>query len=292
MDHVVRRAIACGLPPVTAIQMATLNTARYFMLNDHGAIAPGYFADMVAFESLTEIRVKKVFKNGELVASDGRPGWNLADRPRMALRGSVNIKWLEGDELRIPARTDQIRVIDLCDDQLLTGQSVEPARVEQGLAQSDPERDILKLTVIERHQASGKMGFGFVRGFGLRHGAMASTIAHDSHNIIVVGTNDQDMMAAVIQLNKLGGGLVFARDGEVVAELPLSVAGLMSRLPLEQVHQQQQQLLETVHAAGARQKDPYMALSFLALPVIPQLKLTDHGLVDVQRFQHVDLFVD
>lgn len=292
MDHVVRRAIALGLPPMTAIQMATLNTARYFMLNEHGAVAPGYYADLVAFDCLTEIRVKMVFKNGDLVASDGRPGWNVADRPRMALRGSVNIKWLEGNEFEMPARTNRIRVIELCEDQLLTGQSIEDARVEQGLVLADPERDILKLAVIERHQASGNMGHGFVRGFGLREGAMASTIAHDSHNIIVVGTNDRDMMVAVIQLNKLGGGLVFVKGGEVVADLPLSVAGLVSRLPLEQVHQQQEALLQAVHAAGARPKDPYMALSFLALPVIPRLKLTDRGLVDVQRFEHVDLFVD
>jgi adenine deaminase len=292
MDHVVRRAIALGLPPVTAIQMATLNAARYFMLNNHGAVAPGYYADLVAFESLEAINVKLVFKNGALVGSDGQPCWNVADRPRMALRGSVNIKWLEGDEFRIPARTGRIRVIELCDDQLLTRQAVEEARVEDGLAVADPERDLLKLAVIERHQASGKVGFGFVRGFGLKRGALASTIAHDSHNIIVVGASDQDMMAAVIQLNKLGGGLVFTRDGEVIADLPLPVAGLVSRQPIEQVHEQLGQLLEVVRAEGVRQKDPFMTLSFLALPVIPELKLTDRGLVDVQRFEHVDLFIN
>jgi len=292
MDHVVRRAIALGLPPVTAIQMATLNTARYFMLNDHGAIAPGYYADIVAFDSLERINVRMVFKNGVMVASDGRATWNVGERPRMALRGSVNIKWLEGDEFRVPARTGRIRVIELCEDQLLTRQSVQEARVEDGVVLADPERDLLKAAVIERHQASGKMGYGFVRGFGLREGAMASTIAHDSHNIIVVGASDEDMMAAVIQLNKLGGGLVYTRGGEVVADLPLPVAGLVSRQPMEQVYQQLERLLEAVHAAGARQKDPYMALSFLALPVIPELKLTDRGLVDVHRFEHVDLFVD
>lgn len=292
MDHVVRRAIALGLPPVTAIQMATLNTARYFMLNDHGAIAPGYYADIVAFESLERIDVRMVFKNGVMVATDGRATWNVGERPRMALRGSVNIKWLEGDEFRVPARTGRIRVIELCEDQLLTRQSVQEARVEDGVVLADPERDLLKAAVIERHQASGKLGHGFVRGFGLREGAMASTIAHDSHNIIVVGASDEDMMAAVIQLNKLGGGLVYTRGGEVVADLPLPVAGLVSRQPMEQVHEQLKRLLEAVHAAGARQKDPYMALSFLALPVIPELKLTDRGLVDVQRFEHVDLFVD
>lgn len=292
MDHVVRTAIARGLPPITAIQMATLNPARYFMLNEHGAVAPGYFADLITFESLEQIDVRHVFKNGELVAEDGDPRWEPPQRPRMGLRASVNIPWLQGGEFKIPARTDTLRVIELQPDQLITRQALEPAPVEGGLAIADTERDLLKLVVLERHQASGNIGFGFVRGFELSEGALATTIAHDAHNIIAVGTNDEDLQAAVIQLNKLGGGLAVAKGGRVIADLALPVAGLMSRQPLEEVNKQLQAMIEFTHLLGVRQRDPFMTLSFLALPVIPELKLTDRGLFHVGEFRHVDLFVD
>lgn len=292
MDHIIRSAIAQGLPPMTAIQMATLNPARYFMLNHHGAIAPGYFADLVAFESLEEIKVRKAFKNGEQVAEDGKALWDPPERPRMALRSSVNIKWLEGGEFEILPRGKKIRVIELQEDQLLTGELIVEAKVEKGLVVSDTDRDLLKLIVIERHQSSGKMGFGFVKGFGLKSGAMATSVAHDAHNVIVVGTNDEDMLAAVIQLNKLGGGLVVTNAGKAIADLPLPVAGLMSREPLEDVNKQLKTLMDAASQLGVKRKDPFMSLSFLALPVIPQLKLTDQGLVDVNRFELVDLFVN
>lgn len=292
MDHAVRAAVALGLPPVTAIQMATLNTARYFMLNEHGAIAPGYFADLVAFESLERIEVKKVFKNGELVAENGKPMWDPPERPRMALRGSVNIKWLEGDEFMIKAEGPKIRVIELQEDQLITKELIAEAKIVDGLAVSDIERDLVQLAVIERHQASGKMGHGFVKGFGLREGALATSIAHDAHNIIVLGANHEDMMAAAIQLNKMGGGLVVAKAGKVISDLPLPVAGLMSRRPLEEVNKQLQALIEIAHLLGVRPQDPFMTLSFLALPVIPELKLTDQGLVNVDRFERVELFLE
>ncbi len=291
MDHIIRRAIALGLPPVMAIQMATLNTARYFMLNEHGAVAPGYYADLVAFESLERVEIRSVFKNGRLVAQDGRPLWDPPDRPRMTLRGSVNIPWMEEGHFKIRARGSQIRVIELQPDQLLTREVIEDVALDGDLAVSDPSRDLLKMIVLERHQASGQMGFGFVRGFGLREGALATTIAHDSHNIIVVGTTDEDMMASVIHLNKVGGGLVVAKGGRVIADLPLPIAGLMSRDPLEQVHKQLSTLIEFARLLGIQQPDPFMTLSFLALPVIPELKLTDRGLFDVRRFEHVDLFI-
>jgi len=292
IDHMVRKAIELGLDPVTAIQMATLNTARYFMLNEHGAVAPGYYADLVAFESLERIEIRSVFKNGILVANNMRPCWDVPPRPRMTLRGSVNIRWLEGEEFKIPAQGEKIRIIELQKDQLLTRQIIEEARVENGFVVSDTDRDLLKLIVIERHQASGKMGFGFVRGFGLREGAVATTIAHDSHNIIVLGVSDEDMMAAVIHLNKMSGGLAVAKSGRVISDLPLPVAGLMSREPIEDVHKKLQTLIEFTRLLGVQQDDPFMTLSFLALPVIPDLKLTDQGLFDVTRFEHVDLFVE
>jgi len=292
MNFIVRSAIELGLAPVTAIQMATLNTARYFMLNEHGAIAPGFFADMVVLGSLEAVDVKQVYKNGKLVAENGEPIWDPPARPTMPLRGSVNIRWLDGMEFKIPARGSRVRVIDIVPDEIITKAAVEEARVEGGLAVADPGRDILKLAVIERHRATGQMGFGFVRGFGLREGALATTIAHDSHNVIVVGTNDEDMMAAVIGLNKLGGGMAVAKGGRVIGDLPLPIAGLMTNRPLDEVDKQMGSLVEFARLLGCRQNDPFMTLSFLALPVIPELKLTDQGLVDVNKFEHVDLFVD
>ena len=292
MDYIVRKAVNNGLSAVTAIQMATLNAARYFMLNNHGAIAPGYFADLLVFDSLEDLRIKAVYKNGRLVARDGQALWDVHKRPRRSLRGAVNVKWLDGREFKIPARAKRVRVIDLVEDELFTKSSVVEAKIEGGLAVSDVSRDLLKLMVIERHRATGQIGKGFVRGFKLREGALATTIAHDSHNVIVVGTNDEDMLAAVIQLNKLGGGMAVAKDGRVIGDLPLPIAGLMTDEPLEEVNRQLTSLVEFAHLLGCPHKDPFMTLSFLALPVIPQLKLSDLGLVDVEKFEHVPLFVD
>ena len=292
IDYIVRRAVAEGLDPIVAIQMATLNSARYFMLNEHGAVAPGYFADLVVFDSLDEINIKMVFKNGKIVAEDGKPKWAVHKRPRRSLRGAVNIRWLEGNEFKVPAKSEKIRLIDIVEDEIITKSSIIEAKVEGGLAVADTSRDILKLAVIERHRATGQIGHGFVRGFKLREGALATTIAHDSHNIIVVGTNDEDMMAAVIQLNQLGGGMAVAKGGRVIGDLALPIAGLMSDQPLEEVNKHLNSLIEFAHLLGCPHKDPFMTLSFLALPVIPELKLTDLGLVDVTTFQHVPLFVE
>ncbi len=292
IDYIVRKAVKEGLDPVTAIQMATLNSARYFMLNNRGAVAPGYYADLVVFDSLEEINITKVFKNGQLVAEDGKAKWEARKRERRSLRGSVNIRWLEGNEFKIQAKSEKIRLIDIIPDEIITKSAVIDAKVEGGLAVVDTSRDILKLAVIERHRATGQIGKGFVRGFKLREGALATTIAHDSHNIIVVGTNDEDMMAAVIQLNQLGGGMAVAKGGRVIGDLALPIAGLMSDQPLEEVNKQLNSLIEFAHLLGCPHKDPFMTLSFLALPVIPELKLTDLGLVDVTTFSHVPLFVE
>jgi adenine deaminase len=292
MDHVLRKAIALGLDPVTAIQMATLNPARYFLLHNHGAIAPGYYADLVAFDSLERIEAQQVWKNGRLVAEGGRATWSPTERPRMPLRGSVNIRWLEGGEFDIPARPGRIRVIEVTEGQIVTGSALEEPKVEGGFVVADPSRDLAKLVVVERHRASGRMGFGFVRGFGLREGALASTIAHDSHNLICLGVDDESIRAAVVHLNKMSGGVVVARGGRIVGELPLPVAGLMTQRPLEAVHEARARLIALAHEQGVRLADPFMTLSFLALPVVPSLKLTDRGLVDVGAFAHVDLFVE
>ncbi len=292
MDHVVKKAIHLGLEPMLAIQMATINTAEYFGLRGLGAIAPGYRANMIVFQSFNDFQVQKVFRGGRLVAENGEMLAMGGESRPVRLRGTVNVAWIELDHFRIKAAGTKARVIELTPDQLVTKQSVQSVRTVDGIAVADVDRDILKLAVIERHLASGNTGLGFVRGFGLKRGALASSIAHDAHNIIVVGTNDLDMMTAAVQIVKMQGGLVVAAGDKVVATVPLPIAGLMSEksarevgLEIENAHQAARELGCTVPA-------PFMAMSFLALPVIPELKLTDKGLVDVRTFAFVPLFVD
>jgi adenine deaminase len=205
------------------------------------------------------------------------------------VRGSVNVNWA-GVDLKIPARGQRVRVIGVIPDQVVTEKLSEEVKVEDGLAVADVERDILKIAVIERHRGTGNTGLGFVRGFGLKRGAIASSVAHDSHNIIVVGTNDADMMVVAHAVAAMGGGLAAAENGAVRARLPLPIAGLMSDQPLEVVREEMDKLLAVAQEMGSQLHDPFMTMSFLALPVIPALKLTDKGLVDVSQFKIVPLF--
>jgi adenine deaminase len=292
MDYIVRKGISLGLEPVVAIQMATINAAEYFGLRDLGAIAPGYRADMVIFDDLDSFQVKKVFRGGHLVAENGHMLPTDTTRAEVPLRATVNVAWIELEHFRIRAKGRRARVIGLTPNQLVTRQSVEEVKTTDGLAVADVERDILKLAVIERHLASGNVGLGFVRGFGLKRGALASSVAHDSHNIIVVGTNDLDMITAAVQIVKMQGGLVAAADGKVLATVPLPVAGLMSEKSAEEVTAEVDNLREAARDLGCTVPTPFMSMSFLALPVIPRLKLTDKGLVDVRKFDFVPLFED
>jgi adenine deaminase len=290
IDVLLRKAVRLGLNPVTAIQMATLNTAEYFDLYDQGAVAPGYRADLVVFEDLHDFEATMVFRGGQLVAQDGRLIPTGFEPKRVMLRSSVNVRWIELNDFAIPAQSPHIRVIGTVPQQLFTRQLVEEAKVVDGKAVADPERDILKIAVIERHQASGNKGLGFVKGFGLKRGAMASSVAHDSHNIIVIGTNDEDMMKAAVQIVKMQGGLTAVADGEVLESLPLPIAGLMSDKPVEEVRRAFDEMVAAAHDLGCGMEDPFMTMSFMALPVIPELKLTDKGLVDVNQFKIVPLF--
>jgi len=292
MNRVLNRAMEFSIDPISAIQLASLNPARYFGLNTLGAIAPGYQADMVVLGSLEPLEVLQVYKRGKLVAEKGKCLLTPSATAKETKLISMNLKEMREEDLRIQVEGSRLRAIRVAPEALLTDEEILPVLDRNGEAVSDLKRDLLKMAVIERHRGSGRRGFGFVRGFGLRRGAIASTVAHDSHNLIVVGTNDSDMVYAANTLKDLGGGLVAVDNGRLLAQLPLPFAGLMSAASLEQVVLSNKEVNKAALDLGAALDHPFMALSFLALPVIPKLKLTDQGLVDVEAFSHVPLFVN
>ncbi|MFC2033891.1 adenine deaminase [Chloroflexota bacterium] len=285
MDAVVRKAISNGLDPVRAIQMATINTAEYFKLDRLGAVAPGYMANLIVFEDLNDLKVNMVFYNGQLVARDGEALFANKKYHSKGLTSTVNIKPFDIEALKIKASGDMGMVIEVIPGQIITKKRKEKVKVNDGVIIPDIERDFLKLVVVERHKATGNIGLGLVTGFGLKKGALASSIAHDSHNIVAVGTNDEDIFVAVKELEKLRGGLVAVVDGKILAGLALPVAGLLSEEPLEVVVAKLQELEKATVQMGTELASPFSTLSFVALPVIPELRLTDLGLVDVEQFK-------
>lgn len=291
IDHMIRVAIDGGVDPVTAIRMATLNPSEYFQLHDRGAVAPARRADLVVFSDLKAPRAEMVFRNGKLVARDGQVIPWVRPKPRPVLRSSVNINWAKTN-LRVPADGRRVRVLGIIPGQIVTEHLIEEMPNHDGEIIPDVERDILKLAVIERHLATGRVGLGFVKGLGLREGAVASSVAHDHHNIVVTGVDDLSMMTAIQATVATQGGLTVASGNTVLAQLPLPIAGLMSDQPFETVRRQMDEVTDAARKLGCRLHNPFMTLSFLALPVIPALKLTDHGLVDVERNAVVSLFAD
>ena len=285
IDAVVRKAIAKGLDPIRALQMATINTAEHFRLRQVGAVAPGYAANLIVIDDLPKLSVDMVFRKGKLVAQNGKPLFSASWRSDSEIAHSVNIKPFGIEALKILASKKSLPIIEIVPGQIITKSiKIEP-KVKDRFVVPDTERDILKLVVVERHKATGNIGLGLVKGFGLKNGALASSIAHDSHNIVVVGTNDQDIFAAVKEIERLQGGLVAAAGGKIQASLALPIAGLLSEEPLEMVVTKLKGLQRIAKGLGCVLPSPFATLSFLALPVIPELRLTDKGLVDVVTFK-------
>jgi adenine deaminase len=290
VNYLLQRAVASGLSPVTALQMVTINPAKYFFTTDVGAVAPGYRADLVLLEDLKQFRATMVLKAGRPVARKGALVVDLP-RPAPAPRSAVNIGWSRMRGLEVAAGGGGVaKVIELVPNQLTTRKTLVRLTIRDGLAVADPGRDLSKVVVVERHRGTGNVGLGFVHGLGLRAGALASTVAHDSHNVVVVGTNDADMLAALKAVERMQGGLVAVKDGEVTGAVSLPIAGLMSEEPVERLASKVGELLAAAHALGSSLRDPFITLSFLALPVIPALRVTDRGLVDVEQFRLVPLF--
>ncbi len=290
IDSIIRDAIGYGLDPIIAIKVATLSTARHYGIQYLGAIAPGYHADLVVLDSLEKVNVEMVFKQGVLVARDGKltNEFGIQEQPR--LRRSVNIHWLEPEDLVVKAAGPRMNVIGVIPNQIVTNRLIEEPKVKDGFVVPDVDHDIAKIAIIERHNATPPKGIGFVKGIGLKEGALVSSIAHDSHNIVCVGTNDHDMIEAAIQIVRMQGGIAIVRDGKVTASLPLPIAGLMSDRSVEWVSEQFIELKEKAKELGSTLSEPFMTMAFLSLPVIPKIKLTDMGLVDVERFRFIDLF--
>ena len=285
IDAVVRKAIARGLDPVRAIQMATINAAVYFGLKGLGAVAPGYRANLVVCESLRDLQADMVFHRGKLVAREGEPLFTVPEVKKEEIVHTVNIGSFTRESLVLSPTGDREPVIDIVPHQITTRKRMEVPGIRGGLVVADTERDILKLAVVERHCASGNVGLGLVRGFGLKRGALASSVAHDSHNVISVGAGDEDMYRAVKEVERLEGGLVVACEGRIMASLALPVAGLLSGEHPRMVAEKIEELNQMAIALGSKISDPFAALSFLALPVIPEIRLTDLGMVDVNEFR-------
>lgn len=292
IDFMVRTAIASGIDPISAIRLATVNAAEYFKLDRLGAVAPGYVADLLVLSSLEQVKVEKVYKRGVKVAENGELLDLGITPPKVPLRSSINVKFLTPEDFKIPARGKRMRAIEMYPGDIKTGEHITDARIENGCAESDPGRDLIKVLVIERHHSSENIGRGFVKGLGLKRGALASSVSHDSHNIVVAGTNDADMLEAVIEICRMKGGLAVVADRKVLGRVALPVAGLMSEQSMARVKVDLDELEKVTRSVGITVKEPFMGLSFITLPVMPDLKLTDLGLFDVRKFEFCDIFVD
>ena len=284
IDSMVRLALDAGIEPIEALRLASYNTARYFGLDDCGAIAPGYRADLLVVSDLRAFTIDTVYKDGRIVAEGGTACFDVAPPApeTLALLGdTVHIAALTEEQLRLPGRPGMATVIGLEPGQITTTRLVEPVTAHDGALWADPERDLLKLAAVERHHGLERVGLGLVKGLGLRRGAIASSVAHDAHNLVVAGACDADMLAAIAAVRAIGGGFAVAADGMTLATTPLPLGGLISARPAEELVVQLAAVDRAAAALGCALEHPFMTLSFLSLSVIPAIKLTDQGLVDV-----------
>ncbi len=295
IDHNVRLAIGQGMDPLQAIQMASLNAAECYDFMRKGAIAPGYEADFLLRDSLQSLKISEVYKAGKLVARDGQYiGESLIKKgPKQQLTKTVKVPKLTGESLQIPiGEIGKANIIEIIPNQLRTNKRIETVLCEGGHFYPSVEKDQLKIIVIERHKNTGNIGLGIVKGFGFKEGAIATTIAHDSHNIVATGTNDGDLLKAVEELRAMNGGLVIVKGGIIVSSLSLPIARLLSDQDYSVVNQGLQELKAGLSEIGfTGDFNPFLTLSFLTLPVIPALKLTDLGLFDVENFEHISVTV-
>ncbi len=285
LDFILKKAVSLGLDPIMAIQMATINPATYFGLKDRGSIAPGKRADLVVLSDLKEFQIVDVYKDGRLITEEDKRLY------RKKVNNIININGFFKEKLKVSYKAGKIRVIEIIPDQIVNRMVFVEPKSKEGEVVSDVDRDILKICVVERHKGTGNVGVGFVKGFGIKKGAIASSVAHDSHNLIAVGVDDNDITQAIFELRDMGGGMVVVCEGETLAKIRLEIGGLMTDRPIGELLKEIEVIRRATKFIGSNIKDPFMTLSFLALPVIPELRITDKGLVDVNRFQFVSLFV-
>lgn len=294
IDHNIRMAISQGVDPVLAIQMATLNAAECFGLKYKGAIAPGYEADLLLVSDINTIKIEKVIKSGKLAAKGGKiitPS-RCSTVPDASISNSVKMSSLTSDDLRIEIGTGNANVIGIIPNSIVTRHLVEKLEAFNGCFEPNPETDLLKLAVVERHRNTGNLGLGIIKGLGMQRGAIVSTVAHDSHNIVAAGASDEDLLLAIHHTAEMKGGLAVVKDGKVVADLELPIAGLMTDRDSAFIYGRLSELNQALREAGCNMLfNPFLTLSFLALPVIPELKLTDKGLFSVKSFQHISVRV-
>ncbi|NLK17141.1 MAG: adenine deaminase [Clostridiales bacterium] len=286
LDHSIRLAAKYGIPFASAVCMATLNAAEAYGLKDRGAIAPGYLADIVIADSA--LTVERVYKNGRLVAEGGMPLFETGSCPPKSVLGTVRIKDISIDKLKIRLKGNRAKVIKIIEKSIVTDSVVREVSVKDGCFV--PGGDLLKLAVVERHKGTGNVGMGILEGFGLKGGAIATSVAHDSHNLIVVGDDDGDMLLAIRELERVGGGITLCSGGKVLKTLSLEIGGLLSTLPAGQFSKRYSELQETAYRMGVSYGiEPFMTLSFMSLSVIPHLKVTDLGLFDVDKFAFTEI---
>jgi len=292
IDNNVRLAIKNGIDPIAAIKISSLNAAECYRLWDRGAVAPGYLADLIVVDDIESFNVEKVFKNGKLVANNGESLFQVKSKTDLKVMNTVKLKQVDKDMLKIKLESDIVNVIRLLPHSLVTQKVIRKVDTQDGYFKYNNMLDILKLVVVERHKGTGNIGLGLVENFNLKEGAIASTIAHDSHNLIVVGDNDEDILLAIEEIGRIGGGITICSKGKVLKSLPLPIAGLVSDKSLDEVSIELREMIKIAYGMGVNKDiDPFMTLAFLALPVIPELKLTDVGLFDVIEFDFIDLSV-